>query len=293
MNEMKTFPLLFCAMLSFIFSGCCNRSDKNAIKVLTLNVRYDNPQDSINAWANRASLISRFIKDEKPDIFGLQEVLSHQYDLLDSVLTDYCSVGVGRNDGAKSGEMNPIFFKKERFDLIRTITFWLSETPEVPGSAAWGSSLPRIVTWVELSEKESHEHFYCFNTHFAHDSDSARTMSSRLLLSKVDSIASGYPFIITGDFNMDTKSRGYSILTGPYESIPLLMDSHTISDAKPVGPGYTYNGFNDEPGSARIDYIFVRNGMKVLNHFTMEKKEKGIFISDHWPVKSTVMLKSN
>ena len=59
----------------------------------------------------------------KPDILGLQEVLWHQYEVLDSVLTDYSSVGVGRDDGARGGEMNPVFFRKERFDMVRTINF--------------------------------------------------------------------------------------------------------------------------------------------------------------------------
>ena len=80
--------------------------------------------------------------------------------------------------------MNPVFFRKDKFDMVRTITFWLSDTPEVPGSMGWGASLPRIVTWMELVDKNSHEHFFYFNTHFAHDSDSARIMSSKILLER-------------------------------------------------------------------------------------------------------------
>ena len=192
---------------------------------------------------------------------------------------------------AKGGEMNPIFYRKERFDMVRTITFWLSETPEVPGSISWGSSLPRIVTWLELVDKNTHEHFFCFNTHFAHDSDSARVESSKLLLDEVNRISSGFPFIITGDFNMLPNSKGYGILTGPDESVPLLKDSYFISQKRPAGPSFTFNGFSDKPGAGRIDYIFVKNGMKVLDYSTVAKKSKGIYISDHWPVKATFILK--
>jgi endonuclease/exonuclease/phosphatase family metal-dependent hydrolase len=260
---------------------------------MTLNVRYDNPRDSVNAWPNRASQVCSFILSEKPDILGMQEVLWRQYEVLDSVLKEYSSAGVGRDDGAKAGEMNPVFFRKERFDMVRNITFWLSDTPEVPGSRGWGASLPRIVTWMELVDKNTHEHFFFFNTHFAHDSDSARIMSSRILLREVNKISEGFPFIISGDFNMDPSSKGYSILTGPDESIPLIKDSYLISQKKPYGPAYTFNGFSDKPGRGRIDYIFVKNGMKVLDHSTVIKKEKGIYISDHWPVKSTVLIKGN
>jgi endonuclease/exonuclease/phosphatase family metal-dependent hydrolase len=288
---MKRALIYLIVILLFVFSGCSRDSYKDSIKVMTFNIRYDNPRDSINAWPNRAALVSSFIGNEKPDLLGMQEVLAHQYEYLDSILQDYSSIGVGRNDGAKSGEMNPVFFKKERFDIVRTKTFWLSETPEVAGSQAWGAGLPRIVTWIEVADKTNHEHLFYFNTHFAHDSDSARIMSSKLLLNKVDSIASGFRFIITGDFNMLPSSTGYSILTGPAESVPILRDSYVISVKKPYGPLYTFNGFSDKPGNGRIDYIFVKDGMKVLDHRTIIKKERGIFISDHWPVLAIVSLK--
>jgi len=290
---MKRQYIYFIVIFFFLLAGCSRGSDKNAIEVMTLNVRYDNPEDSINAWPNRASQVCNFIQKEKPDILGMQEVLWQQYVVLDSVLTEYTSTGVGRDDGAREGEMNPVFFRKERFDMVRTITFWLSDTPEIPGSIGWGASLPRIVTWMELVDKNSHEHFFYFNTHFAHDSDSARIMSSKILLREVNKITDGFPFIITGDFNMLPTSKGYAILTGPDESVPLLKDSYVISEKKPYGPAYTFNGFSDKRGTGRIDYIFVRSGMKVLDHSTIIKKERGIFISDHWPVKSTILLKVN
>lgn len=280
-------------ILFLLLTACSGKSDENTVKVLTLNLRYDNPEDSVNAWPKRAKQICDFIMKEKPDIFGMQEVLWHQYELLDTVLTDYSSVGVGRDDGARAGEMNPLFFRKERFDMVRNLTFWLSDTPEKAGSKGWGASLPRIVSWMELVDKNSHEHFFFFNTHFAHDSDSARIMSSKILLGEVEKIAEGFPFIITGDFNMLPSSTGYGILTSPNESVPLLEDSYLISAKRPSGPAYTYNGFSDVPGDGRIDYIFVRNGMKVLEHSTLIRKDKGIFISDHWPVKATILIKDN
>ncbi len=288
---MKKIPICFIVICFFVLAGCSHESGKNAIKVMTLNVRYDNPGDSINSWTNRAQQVYNFVIKESPDILGMQEVLWRQYEFLDSVLTDYISVGVGRDDGARGGEMNPMFFRKTRFDMVRTITFWLSETPEIPGTKGWGASLPRIVTWMELVDKNSHEHFFCFNTHFAHDSDSARIMSSKILLKEVEKIAQEFPFIVTGDFNMEPSSKGYAILTGPDESIPVVNDSYVISDKRPSGPAYTFNGFSDKPGTGRVDYIFVKNGMKVLDHGTVIKKEKGIFISDHWPVKATVLMK--
>jgi endonuclease/exonuclease/phosphatase family metal-dependent hydrolase len=282
---------LSAVFFSLLFCGCSHIKDKDPIRVMTINVRYDNPEDSINAWSNRIPLLVKFISEENPDILGLQEVLWHQYNLMDSVLQGYSSVGVGRDDGARGGELNPVFFRKERFDLVRTITFWLSDTPDLPGSKGWGASLPRIVTWLELVDKIKHEHFYFFNTHFAYDSDSARIMSSRIILKQIEKIADGFPYIVTGDFNMLPYSTAYSILTGPDESVPLLKDSYYVSEKKPVGPTYTFNGFSDKPGTARVDYIFVKNGLRVLDHSTIIHKDKEVFISDHWPVSARILLK--
>lgn len=287
---MKNLPICLIVIFLITNSGCSHKSVKNDIKVMTLNVRYDNPEDSIFSWPKRASLVCDFILSEKPDIFGLQEVLWNQYQVLESILMDYSSVGAGRSDGAREGEMNPVFFRKEKFDMVRNITFWLSDSPEVAGSRGWGSSLPQIVTWMELVNKKNHKHFFFFNTHFALDSDSARLMSSKILLREVNKIADGFPFIISGDFNMPPTSSGYSILTGPNESVPLLKDSYVITEKRPSGPVYTFNGFSDKTKSARVDYIFVRNGMRVLDYKTVIKKEHGIFISDHWPVEAVVSI---
>lgn len=289
-GKMEKLSFFLAAIFLIVSLGCSHRKGENGIKVITLNVRYDNPADSVNAWPERASQVCNFIINEKPDIIGMQEVLWNQYKVLDSVLTDYSSVGVGREDGARQGEMNPVFFRKEKFDKVRCITFWLSDFPDLPGSIGWGSSLPRIVTWMEFVEKNSHKHFFFFNTHFAHDSETARLMSSRMLLREVNRISEGFPFIISGDFNMPPTSTGYSILTGPDESIPLIKDAYVITEKRPSGPVYTFNGFSDKTKSARVDYIFVRNGMKVMEYKTVTKKDKGIFISDHWPVVALVSI---
>jgi endonuclease/exonuclease/phosphatase family metal-dependent hydrolase len=288
---MKKIYIYSIAVLFFGLGISSCRSEKDMVKVMTFNIRYDNPDDSLNSWTNRSNQVYDFINDEKPDIIGMQEVLLNQYGMLDSVLTNYSSVGVGRDDGSKGGEMNPVFYRKDKFDMVRTITFWLSDSISLPGSKGWGASLPRIVTWMELVDKSSHEHFFFFNTHFAHDSDSARIMSSRIILNEVVKIAGSSPFIITGDFNMLPQSSGYGILTGPDESVPVLKDSYLISEQKPTGPDFTFNGFSDKPGDGRIDYIFVRSGMKVHDHKTIPHKDKNVYISDHWPVEATIFLK--
>ena len=287
---MKSLVLITAFLTLIIISGCSGINEARKITVMTFNIRYDNPRDSINSWPNRVGIVCELLKKEKPDLLGLQEALWYQYEAIDSAIIGYSSVTKGRDDGKKKGEMNPVFYNVNRFDWVRDNTFWLSETPDKPGSKGWGASLPRIVTWVELTDKKDHKPLYYFNTHFAHDSDSARIMSAGILLREVKRIAGKNRFVITGDFNSSPESKAYSILTESSSSRSLLKDSYMISKTKHEGPVYTTNSFRDEPGKSRIDYIFVKRGIKVLNNSTIVKKEGPVFVSDHWPVKATIII---
>lgn len=285
----RLFQLLFVLILLGA-GGCKGKELKRSVRVMTFNIRYDNPSDSINSWPNRVGMVCEFLKKEKPDLLGLQEALWYQYEQIDSAISGYSSVARGRDDGKKGGEMNPVFYNVSRFEYKNDNTFWLSSSPSRVGSRGWGSSLPRIVTWVELMDKKTGKPLFYFNTHFAHDSDSARTRSAGILLKEVKQIAGKNNFIITGDFNMSSESKAFSILTEKELPKPLLKDAYSISRVKPSGPASTFNGFLDKPGEERIDFIFVKNGMKVLSDSTLIVRQGSVFISDHWPVSATVVL---
>ena len=271
---------VFCVLL--IVS--CKTEESSDIDVITFNIRLDTPFDSINAWPNRASIVAGFINDQLPDLLGMQEVLWHQYHYLDSALAGYGSVAAGRDDGQQKGEACPVFYRLGRFSPVASGTFWLSATPEVPGSVGWGAALTRIATWVRLYDKTVKDTLLYMNTHFDHISDSARVMSSGVLLEKVKELAGDNNFVITGDFNARPESLAITRMTeGGY-----AVDSYTISETPPAGETYTFNGWKDTAGDNRIDYIFIRNGMKVLSHETFKVIKDGVFISDHWPVKARV-----
>jgi endonuclease/exonuclease/phosphatase family metal-dependent hydrolase len=285
----RLFQLLF-VMILLTAGGCKGKELKRSVRVMTFNIRYDNPSDSSNSWPDRVGLVCDFLKKEKPDLLGLQEALWYQYEQIDSAISGYSSVARGRDDGKKKGEMNPVFYNVSRFEYKNDNKFWLSSTPSRAGSRSWGSSFPRIVTWVELTDKKTGKPLFYFNTHFAHDSDTARVRSAGLLLKEVKQIAGKNNFIITGDFNMSSETKAFSILTEKEQPKPFLKDAYSVSMAKPSGPAATFNGFLDKAGQERIDYIFVRNGMKVLSDSTMIVRQGPLFISDHWPVSATVVL---
>ena len=272
------------AILLSILIVSCVTEESGDIDVITFNIRFDTPRDNINAWPNRAPLVAGFINDQIPDLLGMQEVLWHQYLYLDSALTGYGSVAAGRDDGMQQGEACPVFYRLGRFSPVASGTFWLSSSPDVPGSVGWGAALTRIATWVRLYDKTVKDTLLYINTHFDHISDSARVMSSGVLLAKLKELAGDNNFVITGDFNATPESLAITRMTeGGY-----AVDSYTVTETPSAGETYTFNGWKDTAGEGRIDYVFVRNGMKVLSHETFKIIEDGVFISDHWPVKAKV-----
>lgn len=213
------------------------------------------------------------------------------------ILPSYDYVGTGRDDGKQGGEYTPIFYNKDKFNQIEHSQFWLSETPDVPGSIGWDAAITRIVTWAKFEYKTSGKTFYFFNTHFDHRGVQAREMSPHLLSDKIIEIASDFPVIVTGDFNIRKNHATlgedlYYNLIEELESNNYLISSQFISKTPVTTAGATSNGFRQEwtvgeIGDA-IDYIFVNNFFSVKLYRVDRIMDGEIFISDHWPVVSIV-----
>ena len=135
------------------------------IKVISYNIRYNNPNDGKDIWENRKSTIVEFISTESPDFIGMQEVTNSQLLYLNSNLVDLHYIGVGRDDGKTKGEYSPIFYNKSNYELISSDTFWLSETPKRI-SVGWDASMERICTYGLFKQNISGRKVWVFNTHF-------------------------------------------------------------------------------------------------------------------------------
>ncbi|MEJ7588101.1 MAG: endonuclease/exonuclease/phosphatase family protein [Ferruginibacter sp.] len=198
-------------------------------------------------------------------------------------------VGPGRDDGKEKGEYSAIFYDTTRLSLLNSATFWLSQTPAVPGSKGWDAAITRIVTWGRFMDKKSKKIFYAFNTHFDHIGKIARKESAVLLLNKINEIVGKAPVIITGDFNARPTDEPIQVITN--QSDPLrLSDSKGLSATPHYGPTGTFNGFQSkERDDQPIDYIFIKNGWKVLRHATISQSWNGRFASDHFAVLATMV----
>lgn len=263
----------------------------SSINVMSFNIRLDVKSDSLNSWPYRKDLAASQILFHEADFVGLQEALHHQLTDLKERLPGYESVGGARNDGKESGEYSAILYNTQRFELQVSETFWLSETPALPGSKSWDAAITRIVTWGKFKDRKTGKIFFIFNTHFDHIGKEARKQSARLILQKIHDLAEGQPVILTGDFNAAPNDEPIKILTD--KSNPRhVINAKEISVTPHYGPSGTFNGFrNAEVNDHAIDYIFVKNGVQVLKHASLSQTWKGKFSSDHFPVFARLKIR--
>lgn len=257
---------------------------------MTFNIRYNEPKDGVNAWANRKTKVSSVIRFHKADLIGVQEAQYNQLQDLEKLLPDFAWCGTGR-DGANASEFSAILYRKARFKLIETKTFWLSETPERVGAKGWDADYPRIVTWAKFQDRQTKKTFYQFNTHFDHIGERARAESAKLLLAGIPKIAGKYPFVVTGDFNAREDTNVYKILIGKQEAGAFkLTDARYVSINGHFGGISTFNAFKELETDRKIDYIFVGEDARVLEHGVLSDRWEGLWASDHLPVLAEIVF---
>ena len=255
------------------------------LRVMTFNIRYNNPGDGINAWPNRKEWVAKLIRFHDADVVGVQEALHGMLADLDTLLPEYDRVGVGRKDGKNAGEFSAILYKRNRIEMLENQTFWLSTNPEAVGVKAWDAALERIATWGRFRDRASGCTYLHLNTHFDHVGEQARQESAKLIRSRLATIAGSLPVIVTGDLNASPTSVAYRTLTsGTIDGgIAPLTDGYVSSREGNYGPTTSSNGFK-EIGGNRIDYVLVSSGIEVLKHGILSDRWDQRFPSDHLPV---------
>ena len=248
------------------------------LDVMTYNIRFDNPRDGINQWSSRKNKVFKLIKKYNPDIFGVQEALHHQLTDIQKNCEGYKFIGVGRDDGKEKGEYSAIFYKTSRFDVIEQSTFWLSETPQVPGSKSWDAAITRVATWAKFLDKKTNKQFLLINTHFDHIGKEARKQSAAMLKSKAAELGANFPTIITGDFNITRDEEPYAVMMQP--------STMELFDSAPKNSAGTFCNFGVNSQECRaIDYIFYSKEWLVSKYEVIQDHDGKNYPSDHLPVQ--------
>ena len=277
----------FSPFIIFILLSFPSFPQTENIKVMTYNIRCGYCEDSsnVNNWSKRKYLVAYIIKNHNPDLIGLQEAERFQVKELIEMLDEYDWYGVSRENGKDEGESTAILYRRKKFIPVEKKTLWLSETPMII-SKGWDAMFKRTVTIIKLKTLMSSKEFYYFNTHFDHIGETARTESSRLLINEISKYSANYPVVLTGDFNYTSNSPGYRIITEK------LSDAKLVLHNPNKGGNITFNGFGNEiRADNKIDFIFVNDKTKVLNHTIDTTTFNGLYPSDHYPVITNIILR--
>ena len=274
---------------------------EGAFTAATFNVRCPGDGGQL-VWYRRMPRVSMIVRDHGFDLFGVQEAVIHQAAILDTDLPAFARVGCGRN-ADRSGEAMYIYYRRNRFRVLEDGTFWLSATPDVPGSRLPGAGCPRTCTWARLADRVTGRRISLFNTHLDLASAAIRCGEMRVLLERgvLPAKARGDAVLLMGDFNevpgpddarlpprgavLEELAAGNAVALAATE----LSDAYESSETPPSGPYRTCHGYEDTP-SARIDFIFSSDDVRVLSYATIEDKPEGEFASDHYPVAATMVM---
>ncbi len=264
--------LLFLSILFFL-----TEVNSQEIRIMTYNIKYANENDGENSWSKRKDWITNQIQFYEPDVLGVQEAVKSQLDHFTENIDTYKVLGVGR-EGKDKGEFSAILYKDEKFDILESDTFWLSETPHEI-SKGWDAAYNRICTYALFQNKETNDKFYVFNTHFDHVGDKARLESSKLITKKIKELnKEELPVFLMGDFNLEPEKEGIEII------LNFLDDSKEEAEFT-FGPSGTFNGYDfSQPVTRRIDYIFVNDKVEVEKYGVLSDSKDLKYPSDHFPV---------
>ena len=282
---MRKLTLIIAAVLMVLpFKSSAQKQTRDYdLKVMSYNIRLGTAKDGTNSWEYRYPATALMLKDQMPDVFGVQEAFDFQVKFIEENFKDYDCVGVGRDNGKSEGEHMSIFWNKKNVKMLKWGTFWLSETPEKP-SKGWDAKCKRTATWALMKDKKTGKHFYYVNTHLDHRGSEARRQGLNLIVSRIDEInQKGYPMVLTGDFNMKPDDAALTGLEQRMQSarkIAPKTDNHA-----------TLNLWGKGKADMVIDYIYVSGFSACPEYHTItEKYGAWKYVSDHYPIYAKLIF---
>jgi endonuclease/exonuclease/phosphatase family metal-dependent hydrolase len=277
--------LVFLICLSFQLNSC-TQEKITEINIMTFNIRYSSFNDNQENWNNRKEGVISILPQH--DFIGLQEATPIQVkDIMEAVGDEYGLISRTREADPELGEASPILYKKERWQLIESETFWLSSSPDVPGSNTWGAAFSRVVSYGIFRSTSSSDSIMVVNTHYDHVCQEARIKGTSLIYKRLGNYIAEYPFVFMGDLNVKDDNEVYNYIT----SQMYLKDSY-----REIHPEYsindnTFHGWKSDTAFNRIDYIFINDKLSVKEAVVNMTKVNNMYPSDHLPVEVVVLFK--
>lgn len=251
------------------------------LKIISSNIRFENPEDGANDWPHRKGLLSKIINDFDTDILVTQEGRKPQLLELENLIPNLKLIDSHRE--WISHRMYPcIFINPDKIQVINSGDIWLSKTPYENGSSSFDSAFPRLCSWASIKVLKSKKGFMIINLHLDHVKAQTRSSQIKVCLKEIDKINSkNLPYILAGDFNESPFEDVRSIINSSWTQLidpwQILKKAETSSHHK----------FNDNLKSGnRIDWILTdKNEFDIIDISFDEASENGVYPSDHLPLK--------
>lgn len=266
------------------------------VNAMTFNIRYENGGESgRRSWAERVVGIVKMLRVEQPDVLSIQEGLHGQVADLRASLPEYGFAGMGRSDGQRGGEYSGIFFARDRFEMDggRSGMIWLSDTPKKAGSMTWGNGIPRVATWLRLTDRASGQPLWVVNMHLDHKNQPSREKGVKQMAERLVAMnPHGEPVVWMGDFNAVETNPAVAFLAGKPSSIPAvkgfggMVETFDALNAGVRERGTLHFWMSDPDRQWKVDHILISKGGEVLRSGILRGGEP--YLSDHFPVTARV-----
>lgn len=264
---------------------------QESVRVATFNMLFnlhDQDLPSENRWPQRLPRIVEVLAEMQPDVMGVQELYPSQLnDLMPSLEKEYDFVSLPCEDG----ELNGIFYRKSRLELVKSQIWYMSPTSNGRGS--------ETLTMLQFKDQLTGRAFAVFNTHLAFSKVDKRNDQVHFIGEQIDPVAQEMPVFLTGDMNTFPQRLDLGKLPfydGDY--VHRLLTKHELHDSKEMsilghlGPIGTFTNSSDDgipfkgtgtPG-VFLDHIYISKGITVLIHAVQPGTVGGLFPSDHLPL---------
>ncbi len=259
------------------------QKEENAMRIMSFNIRCTNVGN--DTWEDRIDIVTQSIIDGNPDSVGVQEATPEWMETLNKTLGEkYSYVGVGRDDGDNEGEYSAIFYLKDKYNVVDSGTFWLSETPDEV-SFGWDAACRRVCTWVVLEDKATGQKYAHLNSHFDHVGIEARKNSVELIINKAKEFED-IPVVFTADMNVRQDGDNYNqfvesgVLKDTKFIAPDTMDYCTYHDTKPT-----------QHDGDIIDYVMINDKFDATVYKVVTEGIDGRYVSDHYPIYADLIIK--
>lgn len=264
------------------------------LRIGSYNLRISTADDGDNVWSLRQPRVLQSIRDNRFDVFGVQECDNRiQSDLKSQLQDEYvCWFFSPYNQTGVGNKAHGILVRKDVFTISDQHFFWMGPDPDKMSTSDVGSmgDFNRGGCCAVVTHKATGIRFFFMCTH-ACLNDAPNAQYAHIYKDmEVRYNTAGLPSILVGDMNAVPSDPLSAELRTHWNDVYLNLSADKIT-----GPLGTFNGFDltkDLDKGKRIDFIYYRGGVTPHNYVNNTQRYGGFYASDHMPVYSDMTIES-